>query len=419
MKPLPMSGILTAGMLLLSACSGGGNAASPVAPQSQMRGATQTEGAAFLKAPFTQANNVRRACNASPGPGQAACLALVRTDVAGPLVTDHGYGPPALQGAYNLPSSTAGTGQTVAVVEAYDDPNAESDLAFYRSYYSLPPCTTANGCFRKLNEDGKAKPLPAACGDCGWDVELSLDMEMVSAGCPNCNVVVMEASTSNLSDLGTAVDSAVKKVGATVVSNSYQGGGGGSKKDLKQEAKYFDHPGAIILASSGDGGYENTEGIPAAFASVVAVGGTTLSYAGKRISETVWDGSGSGCNNAVKKPSWQTGAAGTDCSGRTANDVAAVGDPNTGVAVYDTYEGGTWYVVGGTSVSSPLVGSVYALAGNASSLNAAQSLYASGASLYDITSGNNGSCSPANLCNGATGYDGPTGNGTPNGASAF
>jgi len=418
LKPLPMSGILTAGILLLSACSGGGNAASPVAPQSQMRGATQTEGAAFLKAPFTQAHNVRRACN--PTPGQAACLALVRTDIAGPLVTDHGYGPPALQGAYNLPSTTAGTGQTVAVVEAYDDPNTESDLGVYRSYYSLSPCTTSNGCFRKVNEDGKASPLPGPePPSFDWDIEESLDMEMVSAGCPNCNIVIVEANTQNYDDLAKADDAAVK-VGANVVSNSWQYPTSGlTKKALKKDAKDFDHPGTIILASSGDGGFEAPEGMPAAFASVVAVGGTSLYYNGKRTNETVWDDSGSGCQDLVKKPSWQTGAAKTDCSGRTANDVAAVGDPNTGVAVYDTYEGGTWYVVGGTSVSSPLVGSVYALAGNASSLNAAQSLYASGASLYDITSGNNGSCSPANLCNGATGYDGPTGNGTPNGTSAF
>ena len=173
-----------------------------------------------------------------------------------------------------------------------------------------------------------------------------------------------------------------------------------------------------MTAGGGDDGYGIGE--PAGFPGVVAVGGTTLQTANntRGWSETVWGGTGSGCEKKLAKPTWQTDAG---CKGRTMDDVAAVADPQTGVAVYDTYHEGGWIEVGGTSVATPVIGGVYALAGNATSLNAAQSLYASGASLWDVTTGSDGSCKAkvAYLCTGEVGYDGPTGNGTPNGVSAF
>ncbi len=417
LKPLAMSGALAAGMLLLSACSGGGgNAASPLTPQSQAVSATHPGGAAPLQTEASSRGlepNVRRACNPSNEPNVWSCMALIRTDVGGlgPDNSPVGYTPGDLQSAYDLPSSTAGAGQTIAVVEAYDDPNAQSDFDFYRKFFKLPKCKKK--CFQKVNQNGQKSPLPSACGSCGWDVELSLDMEMVSAICPNCDVIVVEAESATTTDLGTGVDSAIK-LGATVVSNSYGGGG-------TSGASFYDHPGTIITASAGDDGYGVA--VPAGFPTVVAVGGTTLHLSdGQRSTETVWgsssggEGTGSGCETSLSKPSWQTD---TGCKGRTMNDVSADANPNTGVAIYDTYSQHGWLEVGGTSVSSPVVASIYGLAGNASTLTAAQSLYASGASLFDVTSGADGSCSPAYLCTAETGYDGPTGNGAPIGATAF
>ena len=341
----------------------------------------------------------------------ASCYAIRRTDIAGGARPDvSGYGPPDLQTAYNLPSSTQGTGQTIALVDAYDDPNAEADLGVYRSNYGLPACTTANGCFMKVNQMGQQGPYPT--GNSGWAVEMSLDVDMASAACPNCKIILVEANSNSFRDLGKAVDRAVK-LGANAISNSY--GSAGDYRARKIGAHY-DHKGVIITASAGDGGY--SPGVPAGFPTVVAVGGTTLHKggSGRGWTETVWSGTGSGCNTKQPKPSWQTD---TGCTGRTMNDVASVSDPDTGVAVYDTYDEHGWFVVGGTSAASPLIAAIYGLAGNSNKLNAAQSLYAKGASLYDITSGTDGTCNPAYLCTGEVGYDGPTGNGSPNGASAF
>ncbi|MGC1380317.1 MAG: S53 family peptidase [Candidatus Baltobacteraceae bacterium] len=359
--------------------------------------------------PFAPSANVRRVCPDTGDPDRAFCLSLVRTDVRPDLPS--GYGPSDLQSAYNLPSTTAGSGQTVAIVDAYDDPNAEADLFNYRNTFGLPVCSTLNGCFKKLNQNGKKHPLPAPNAD--WSIEISLDLDMVSAACPNCNILLVEAKKNTWSDLGASVDEAVK-LGATIVSNSYGG--------ISQRAKAsdYDHSGVIILASGGDSGYYGNHNLePAGFPSVVAVGGTRLVPAGgsRGWSESVWNGTGSGCSK-LPKPSWQTDSA---CKHRTANDVAAVGDPQTGVAVYDSYQQSGWFVVGGTSAGSPLNAGVFALAGNASHLDAAESFYqpANQQYLNDVTGGSNGSCSPAYLCTGQVGYDAPTGWGTPNGTGAY
>jgi len=352
-----------------------------------------------------------KVCDA-PRPGDAACHAVRHDTVTPdgqvtPNVAPAGYGPSDLQSAYKLPSA-AGAGQTVAVVDAYDDPRAESDLGVYRRQFGLSPCTTANGCFRKVNQSGGTR-YPRA--NSGWAQEISLDLDMVSAACPNCNILLVEASSAALTDLGTAVNQAAR-MKATVISNSY--GGSESSSDLSYDKTYFDHPGVAITASSGDNGF----GVeyPAASPNVTAVGGTSLSRSAspRGFDETVWSGAGSGCSAYDPKPTVQTDKG---CSRRTVADVAAVADPNTGVAVYDSYGSSGWLVFGGTSVAAPLIASVYALAGNAGSINASYPYSLSG-SLFDVTSGSNGSCG-SYLCTGGTGFDGPTGLGTPNGIGAF
>jgi subtilase family serine protease len=321
-----------------------------------------------------------------------------------------GYNPADLQSAYNLPSASAGSGQTVGIVDAYNDPNAESDLGVYRSRFGLPACTTANGCFRKVNQSGGTS-YPRS--DAGWAEEISLDLDMASAICPKCHILLVEASSASFASLGTSVNTAVR-LGANTVSNSY---GGNESSGETSYASYYNHPGHIITASAGDSGYGAQ--VPAAYNTLVAVGGTSLTRSSttRGWSETVWSGTGSGCSSYISKPSWQHDSG---CSRRTIADTSAVADPNTGVSVYDTYGGvGGWLVFGGTSVSSPIIASVYALAGNASSTNAASSLYSHTSNLYDVTSGSNGSCGGSYLCTGKVGYDGPTGLGTPHGVGAF
>ncbi|WP_372509436.1 hypothetical protein [Streptomyces humicola] len=368
--------------------------------------------------------HVKRLCAQATKPGQMACLAEARTDVVqhmslSPMAVPPGYGPSDLQSAYNLPSSTAGSGQTVAVVDAMDDPNAESDLATYRSQYGLPSCTTANGCFHKVDQTGGTN-YPAA--DSGWAGEISLDLDMVSAVCPQCHILLVEASSANMPDLGTAVNEAVS-LGAKYVSNSY--GGPEDSSELTADTTYFDHPGVAITASSGDSGYGAQ--YPAASQYVTSVGGTSLSRAStsRGWSESAWytptsqtpEGTGSGCSGYDPKPSWQTD---TGCAMRTIADVSAVADPNTGVAVYDSYGQSGWNVYGGTSASSPIIASVYALAGTPAANSYPSSYpYARTSALNDVTSGSNGSCSPSYLCTAGPGYDGPTGWGTPNGTAAF
>ncbi len=324
-----------------------------------------------------------------------------------------GYGPADLQAAYKLPSSTAGAGQTVAIVDAFDDVTAEHDLAVYRAQFGLAPCTTANGCFKKVNQTGGSTPPTA---NASWGQEISLDIDMVSAICPNCHILLVESNSASFVDLGTAVNTAAS-LGANAISNSY--GGGESSAETTTYDAYYNHPGHAITVSSGDGGY----GVeyPAASRYVTAVGGTSLSRASnaRGWTETVWSGAGSGCSAYETKPSWQTD---TGCARRTVADVSAVANPSTGVAVYDStaYQSRSgWMVFGGTSVASPVIASVYALAGNGGSVNYGSSPYGHLSALFDVTSGSNGSCGSSYLCTGKTGYDGPTGNGTPNGAAAF
>ncbi|HEY3481748.1 MAG TPA: hypothetical protein VGL02_22855, partial [Streptomyces sp.] len=287
-----------------------------------------------------------RLCAAPAKKGQMACMALTRTDVAHhlgitPNATPSGYGPTDLQSAYALPSS-AGAGATVAIVDAQDDPNAAADLNTYRSQYGLPACTTANGCFKKISQTGSTTSLPSP--DSGWAGEISLDLDMVSAVCPQCHILLVEATSASMDDLGTAVNQAVSQ-GAKYVSNSY--GGSEDSSDTTADTQYFNHPGVAITVSAGDSGYGAE--YPAASKYVTSVGGTALTRASnaRGWSESVWntsstEGTGSGCSAYDAKPTWQTAA--TQCSRKANADVSAVADPRTGVAVNVTF-GGTGFTV--------------------------------------------------------------------------
>src|SRR5579875_1342886 len=356
-----------------------------------------------------------RPCAVHPKPGTATCFARVVTlngkvmhGKARAAATPSGYGPADIQSAYKLAGATSG-GRTVAIVDAYNDPTAASDLNTYRSQYGLPACTTSNGCFRKVNQTGGTK-YPRT--NSGWATEISLDLDMVSATCPDCHILLVEASSSSFSNLGAAVNYAASQPGVVAISNSY----GGS--DSSQTSAY-NHPGIAITASTGDNGYGVES--PASFPDVVAVGGTSLTRASssRGWSESAWSGAGSGCSSYNAKPSWQTSA--TQCSHKANADVSAVADPNTGVAVYDStpYEGYSgWQVYGGTSAASPIIASVYTMSGNTSGYPASYT-WAHASGLYDVTSGSNGSCSTTVWCHAGTGWDGPTGLGTPDGTTAF
>ncbi|MGW4562335.1 putative Ig domain-containing protein [Streptomyces sp. NPDC004561] len=362
-----------------------------------------------------------RLCAAAE-PGHASCFAQRRTDIKQRLASalaaaaPSGLSPANLHSAYNLPTA-AGSGMTVGIVDAYNDPNAESDLGTYRSTYGLSACTKANGCFKQVSQTGSTTSLPT--NDTGWAGEEMLDIDMVSAVCPNCSIVLVEANSANDTDLGIAENEAVS-LGAKFVSNSW--GGSEASTQTSEDTQYFKHPGVAITVSAGDSGYGAE--YPATSQYVTAVGGTALNTASnsRGWSESVWntsstEGTGSGCSAYDPKPAWQTD---TGCSKRMEADVSAVADPATGVAVYDTYGGTGWAVYGGTSASSPIIASVYALAGTPGASDyPAKYPYSHTGNLYDVTSGSNGSCTTSYFCNATTGYDGPTGWGTPNGTTAF
>ncbi|HEX5406505.1 MAG TPA: putative Ig domain-containing protein [Pseudonocardiaceae bacterium] len=348
----------------------------------------------------------------------ATCFALRRTDtgvqhaLATPFVTPSGFGPADLDSAYKL-SATGGSGQTVGIVDAMDDPTAESDLATYRSQFGLPACTTANGCFKKVNQNGAASPLPAS--DAGWAGEISLDVDMVSAICPQCHILLVEASSATIANLGASVNRAVA-LGAKYVSNSY---GGGESGDPTNDANFYHHAGVAVTASTGDGGFGIS--YPASSPFVTAVGGTSLTTAAnaRGWSETAWSGAGSGCSVDEAKPSFQANVT-TGCTRRANADVSAVADPNTGVAVFQTFGATGWQVYGGTSVSSPIIASVYALAGTPGATDTPAAYpYSHTGNLFDVTSGSNGACTTTVQCHAGVGWDGPTGLGTPNGTAAF
>ena len=362
-----------------------------------------------------------RAACATALPGHVRCFALLAdqpaTSLAGERDAQHhaGYGPPELQDAYRLPSSRRNV-DTIAIVDAYDDPSAEADLAVYRAAYGLSPCTTSNGCLRKLNQDGEGGHYPRA--DDGWAVEISLDLDVASAACPQCKLVLVEARTSAVANMAAAVDAAVGS-GAGVVSNSY---GVDEYNGMQRVFAHYQHVGHTMVVATGDFGFR-TASFPAVVPGVVAVGGTSLYRAdnGRGWTEHTWRHAGSGCSAYVTKPRYQHDPS---CRMRTVADVAAVADPKTGVAVYDSATSDPsipppgWIVVGGTSAAAPLIAATIALAGNATTFGPAR-LYRHADDLFDVVGGSNGFCGEDYLCTARPGYDGPTGLGTPDGVGAF
>jgi subtilase family serine protease len=389
-------------------------AATPLAAQAAGSGGTPAGKLALTP--------VRLGCAGIVAAGSAHCYAQALGTNGRPNASTSptGYGAADIRSAYGLSSLSSG-GRTVAIVDAYDDKSAESDLATYRSTNGLAACTTANGCFKKLNQAGVQGSYPA--NNVGWATEISLDLDAVSAACPDCHITLVEATSNSNANLYAAEDTAARQPGVVAISNSY--GGSESSAETSSDS-HFNHPGIAITVSSGDSGY----GVeyPAASRYVTAVGGTSLNRGGgtRGWSETVWSGAGSGCSAYEAKQSWQTDSG---CARRTVADVSAVADPNTGLGVYDTncnflgqiqgscFSG--WATVGGTSLSSPLIASVYALAGNTGSTTYGSYPYSHTSGLFDVTSGSNGTCTPSYLCTAGAGYDGPTGLGTPNGATAF
>jgi subtilase family serine protease len=380
--------------------------------------ATMNSAVAAESPAVPQPFSVRDACPAV-APPKATCFTKVVASggPVGTLAAPAGLGPADLTSAYGIPAG--GSGQVVGIVAAYSNPNLEADLAVYRSTYGLPACTAASGCLRVVNQDGAASPLPAA--DPGWAMEMSLDVDMVSAVCPSCRILVVQATSNDLGHLGTAVDTAVR-LGADVVSNSY--GTGVEFAGQTEYESHYNHPGHPIVASAGDIGYSVS--FPAASPYVTAVGGTRLVRSDAGVwSETVWSGTGSGCSAYMPKPAWQTDA---HCPMRMINDIAAVADPATGVAVYNTYESVGWNIGGGTSASAPIIAAMYALTGTAADrVNDGSTPWRkhSASAFRDVNSGTNipgpaaATCGGDYLCTGVAGYDGPTGWGTPTGLAGL
>jgi PKD repeat protein len=444
---------------------------------------------------------VRRVCPA-PAPGHASCFALVRAPdgsatAATPGVAPYrlndgastsgpagGLTPAQLASAYGYDPTAGGAGQTVAVVDAYDDPTIEGDLGAFDIQYGLSPCTEANGCFEKVGQTGGRTVLPAH-DSTGWSVEIALDVETVRAACRQCKILLVEANDSTYRNLATAVNEAVS-LGTSEVSNSY--GGPEGEIGLSEQSAY-NHPGVVIAAATGDLGYDDWTVIeeleekgkrvkppgqpnaPASLPSAIAVGGTTLTLteAGARETESVWNGngpgdssfyvegaSGGGCSTLFAAKPWQQDVPGFTATGcgtkRLDADVAAVADPLTGFDIYDSYACGSycqvsglgkgWATIGGTSLSTPLISSLYALAGGGDHVEyPSLTLYGhlGSPSLFDVTEGANGYCGGESVsecgnpnaslghvdcegttaCNAAIGFDGPSGVGTPQGLGAF
>lgn len=390
----------------------------------------------------------------TPPPGQLACQAEVMPDgwagarsfsAKNSAALPSGYGPADIQSAYDLGAAVeahAGRNHVVGIVDAYDAPTVEADLALYRSTYGLPACTTTNGCFRKVNQNGDAAPLPAA--NVSWAVEISLDVEAVSAACPDCGILLVEGDGASDYSLAAGVDTAVR-LGADVVSNSYSAAESYmTDNDVQAEGGLpplrasYAHPGVPILAATGDYGFQLDAPYPADLTSVIAVGGTSLtrSDTARGWTETAWgptqrpSGAGASCSAHIDKPTWQHDAA---CPGRTVADVSAVADPYTGLAVYDSTPDpadglpGGWLHAGGTSASTPLVAAMYVMAGPAAGIKDASGLYAHSSDLNDVVGGPSVSipgsgqeCPPTtSMCAALKGYDAPTGLGSPDGLAAL
>lgn len=366
---------------------------------------------------FSQGAYYVHACPGHAFAGFANCHALIVTDRSGRVVERKspapqitGYTPTNLRSAYNV-TSAGSTATLVAIVDAFGYNNAEADLGTYRAQFGLPACTTANHCFAKYNQRGSKTGYPQQ--NLGWAQETALDLDMVSAMCPNCHIALVEANSSSNSDLATA-ENVAASLGAHAISNSY----GGPEAGSQSSEPSYNHPGIAITVSTGDAGFSAGPQFPATSPHVIAVGGTSLYMASnaRGWSETAWADAGSGCSTIYGKPVWQTDPL---CTMRMEADVSAVANPATGVAVYGpvTLSASTWLQFGGTSVAAPLVAGIYGA--NGGPVSYGSNPYSASGALNDVTSGSNGSCGGTYFCTAGPGYDGPTGLGTPKGTSAF
>ncbi len=331
------------------------------------------------------------------------------------------YSATGIRTAYGITGS-GDPSRVIAIVDAYDDANAYAHLSTYRSTMGLPAISScslstlagltsssSSPCFAKVNQTGGTS-LPSP--NSGWANEEDLDLQAASAVCPMCSIVLFEASSASFANLGTAVTTASNTAHVLAISNSYSSSGdapGTSYPAWDNAAKN----GIAVMASTGDGGYG--VGFPASATYVLGVGGTNVQVdaSGARTSETAWSGAGSGCSTYNAAPSWQV-IAGSPCGSMKAiADLSADADPNSGLQVYTTYNGSTgWYIFGGTSLSSPLIGALYAMQGGYGAATlASQYAWAATTPYYDVTSGSNGSCGTS-LCNAGIGWDGPTGRGS-------
>jgi subtilase family serine protease len=365
-------------------------------------------------------------------PGQMQCFTFYRPQTAvnraiaagrtGMAARPVGLTPREIEQAYRLPVNRA-SHQTVAVSIAYNTPHLAEYLAKYRQTFGLPPCTMASGCFRVVNEYGNANPkkLPVSGVFSGWDLEVTLDVSMISVACPHCRILVVEGKDASFANLARTDDTAAA-MGAEVISNSY---GARENGYAMAWAKSYDHPGHTIVVSAGDAGF-TAANFPADLATVTAVGGTELARArnARGWQERTWldlsigGAGGSGCSAYEAKPAWQHDQ---NCPGRTVADVSAVA---ANIPIYDKVYGG-WVTVAGTSVSAPLVAGIYGLAGNAAKIPLGYA-YSRRRFLFDIAKGTNSlfypsklTCGNDYLCVAKKGYDGPTGLGTPDGTGAF
>lgn len=411
--------------LAIAGCNAAGSSNVPTS-------GTPLQGGASASARFVpewqSKHEARRVCKGAPGTPQ--CHVLIVTKGVKPNCSPSGgscgWRPIDLQTVYNLGSSLGkGSGTVVALIELGDLPNAESDLATYRSTFGLGTAS-----FKKFNESGQQSNYPESCQDFGWCIETDLDIEMVSASCPLCTIYLIEGGNCGglICGLENAETTAVN-LGAKILSNSW----GCSSFNYGQNCgdpnfpNYFSTPGVAYIASSGDSGYPQIEW-PAALANVLAVGGTQLEQSGSKFTETVWDGAGAGCATTTPKPKWQHDP---DCAGKTISDISAEAGCSPGVAEYIGSYGG-WTDVCGTSVAAPLTAGIVALAGHVNKLTTGGKIFwdlkkgKRNKELHAITSGSDGNCNDY-LCKaglskqngGYKKYSGPAGWGTPNGISAY
>jgi hypothetical protein len=344
----------------------------------------------------------------------AGADAAVRSGEASPLSSSGSSSltPTDLTSLYRIPS--VATSATIGIVDVGSDPNTAAQMSYFRRMFGLPACTTANGCFREVAQDGGGA-LPPVNGD--WTTEIAMDVQAVSAVCPRCHILLVDADSPSAGDMGRAVLTATR-LGASYLSLSY--GSAASAGDRTLGSTYYADPDVTYVAATGDSGYAGGTLFPASAPNVIAAGGTSAWRSGSGWRQAAWSGSGSGCSPVAASPVSQSMPAGaaTACNGhRAVSDLAALADPNTGLLFY---RAGSWWSAGGTSLAAPIIASLYALAGNHTSpMSVYQNQVASPSSFVDVASGSTGSCAPSVLCTAGPGWDGPTGLGAPSGLAGL